>query len=55
MDKLTKKIYETERLILKVLDQSHAGLVLDYYLRNIEFLEKWETIKNDEFYTIQYH
>ena len=46
--------YETERLVLKVLDKSYAELVLDYYLRNKSFLEEWEPIKNEEFYTKQY-
>ncbi len=30
---LTKK-YETERLVLKVLDESYADKMLDYYIRN---------------------
>lgn len=47
-------IYETERLILKVLDKSHAQQVSDYYLRNKHFLEEWEAVKNEEFYTIKY-
>ena len=28
---------ETERLFLRVLDETHAGLVLDYFLRNRGF------------------
>jgi [ribosomal protein S5]-alanine N-acetyltransferase len=36
-----KKVYETEKLILKVLDKSYAELVVDYYLRNKSFLEEW--------------
>jgi ribosomal-protein-alanine N-acetyltransferase len=50
-----QRVYETERLILKVLDQSHAELVVDYYLRNKAFLEEWEPKKSDEFYTRLYH
>jgi hypothetical protein len=34
-----QKVYETERLILKVLDSSYAELVLDYYLRNKLFFK----------------
>lgn len=49
-----QKIYETERLLLKILDQSYAELVLDYYLRNRFFLEEWESIKYEEFYTKKY-
>lgn len=50
-----KKVYETDRLILRVLDKSYADLVLDYYLRNKNFLEEWEDVKSKEFYTKQYH
>lgn len=49
------RVYETERLELKVLDKSYAELVLDYYLRNKLFLDEWEPVKNEEFYTKQYH
>jgi len=49
-----KEVYETQRLLLKVLDRSFAELVLDYYLRNKFFLEEWEAIKSEEFYTKQY-
>lgn len=49
-----RKVYETERLILKVLDKSYAQLVVDYYLRNKSFLEEWEPLKGEEFYTKQY-
>lgn len=48
------KRYETERLILGVLDKSYADLLVDYYLRNKLFLEKWEPIKSDVFYTKEY-
>lgn len=49
-----KKVYETERLNLKVLDKTYADLVLDYYLRNESFLEEWEAKKDKEFYTKEY-
>lgn len=48
------KMYETERLVLKVLDKSSAELVLDYYLRNKSFLKEWEPDRNKLFYTKQY-
>ena len=35
---MNNKIYDTERLTLKVLDKSSAQIVLDYYLRNRSFL-----------------
>lgn len=50
-----QKVYETERLLLKVLDKSYSELVLDYYLRNRSFLEEWEPVKGEEFYTKKYH
>lgn len=46
-------MYETDRLILKVLDETNAGQVLDYYIRNRDFLEEWELKRTDEFYTIE--
>ncbi|MBL4931920.1 GNAT family N-acetyltransferase [Clostridium paridis] len=49
-----KKYYETERLILKVIDKSNAENVIDYYLRNKDFLEEWEPIKNNQFYEKEY-
>lgn len=47
--------YETERLILKVIDSSEAYKVLDYYLRNKEFLSEFEEIRDSSFYTIEDH
>lgn len=49
------KLYETERLYLKVLDAEDAELILDYYLRNKDFLEEWETVRESDFYTIETH
>ena len=47
------KVYETERLILKVLDDTFSGQVLDYYIRNKDFLEEWEPKRPAEFYTLE--
>jgi ribosomal-protein-alanine N-acetyltransferase len=49
MEEFRRMPYETERLILKVLDKSYANLVLDYYIRNAEFLKEWEAVKADDF------
>jgi ribosomal-protein-alanine N-acetyltransferase len=49
-----QKVYETERLQLKVLDESYAEVVLDYYLRNKMFLHQWDPLREEEFYTKQY-
>lgn len=47
------KIYETERLILKVIDESYAKQVLDYFNRNREHLKKFDPLRNESFYTIE--
>jgi len=49
------KVYETNRLVLKVLDEKDANIVLEYYLRNKDFLEEWEAKKSEEYYTLNYH
>ncbi len=46
-------VYETDRLLLKILDPSHAELTLDYYLRNRAFLEEWEPVREEAFYTLE--
>lgn len=46
---------ETERLMLKVLDESYAAPILDYYLRNKDFLTPWEPARPEGFYTLAYH
>lgn len=47
-----QKEYATDRLLLKVLDKSQADQVLDYYIRNRDFLEEWEAEKGEEFYSV---
>ena len=46
-----KTVYETDRLILKVLDASFAEQVLEYFERNKVLLQEWESIKAADFYT----
>ena len=46
---------ETENLTLQTLDSSFAEKVLDYYINNRDFLEKWEPSRDEEFYTISHH
>jgi [ribosomal protein S5]-alanine N-acetyltransferase len=50
-----QKTYETKRLHLEILDPSGATLVADYYRRNRDFLEEWESRRSEEFYTPTYH
>lgn len=48
-----QRVYETDRLILKVLDGTYAEQVLDYYIRNREFLTEWEPKHPVEFFTVE--
>ncbi|SMF86995.1 ribosomal-protein-alanine N-acetyltransferase [Paenibacillus uliginis N3/975] len=43
----------SQRLILKSIDESKAMQVLDYVVRNKEFLERWEVVRNADYYTAQ--
>ena len=45
---------ETERLVLKVLDSSYAPMVLDFFIRNKDFLQQWEPFKEDTFYSLEF-
>ena len=36
--------YQTDRLILKVIKPDEAAQVLDFYLRDKELFEKYETV-----------
>ncbi|SBV90813.1 Ribosomal-protein-alanine acetyltransferase [uncultured Eubacteriales bacterium] len=47
--------YETARLVLKALTPVDAPTVLDYYRRNRSFLEPWEPLRGDDFYTPEFH
>lgn len=50
-----KKIYETERLVLRTVDTSFTKQVLDYYTRNKEFLKPWEPNREESFYKPIFH
>lgn len=50
-----REIYETNRLVLRVLDGSHASLALNYHIRNYDFFKQWEPGKPREFYTTWFH
>ncbi|MEF2967902.1 GNAT family protein [Paenibacillus sp. M1] len=47
-------ILHSERLILKVLDETGAPETLDYVLRNKEFLAPWEPLRSEEYYTLSH-
>jgi len=44
-------VYETDRLFLRILDESFAGRVLDFYERNKVHLDEWESVKDINFYS----
>lgn len=48
------KIYETERLQLREIDESYARQVLQYYDKNRDFLKAWEEYRPDDFFTLEY-
>lgn len=43
--------FHTKRLILKVLNPTHASMVLEFYKKNQLFFEKWEPDRVHNFYT----
>lgn len=47
-------MYESERLILKIIDGEYNCQVAKYYKRNLDFLKAWEGKRTDMFYTSQF-
>lgn len=47
-------VYYTDRLILKVLDESGAQAVLDYYVRNRQFHQPYFAARDDSVFTLAY-
>jgi len=48
-----RAIVETDRLTLRILDATMAESVLAYYKINMAFLQPWEPLRNDGFYTYE--
>lgn len=46
--------YETERLLLKILNKEAAPMVLRFYEDNKEHFEPWEPQRGNNFYTLAY-
>lgn len=46
--------YETQRLSLRILDDTHGGMVTDFYNRNFEEFSKYEPL-SDRARTLTYH
>ncbi|MDP5275773.1 GNAT family N-acetyltransferase [Chengkuizengella axinellae] len=51
MNTLKNTFLETERLILKVIDESYVEKVVDYWNKNKQFLNPWSPLVDDEFFT----
>lgn len=47
-------IYESERLIIKVLDKNYAPMVLDFLSENRDIFEPYEAEKPPNYYTAKY-
>lgn len=47
-------VYETEHLLLKPSYITFSHMVVDYCLRNRTFLEEWEPVREEEFYTSEF-
>lgn len=52
---IKKLILETKRLNLKRLDESFVDIILDFNIRNKNFLSEFEPKKHSDYYTIDYH
>lgn len=46
--------YETNRLILQLLEPDDASMVLNFQLNNISFFEKYEATRPANFYTLEF-
>ncbi len=47
-------IYETDRLILQVLNESYSMQVLTFLSRNRDYFDRYELAKTDNFYTEEF-
>ncbi len=47
------KQYVTSRLKLRMLDEKNAPQVLDYVVRNEQFLFPWEPLRTPDYYTLE--
>lgn len=46
--------YRTERLSMRILDESSAPVVLDYYIRNRNFHQPWFSARTDAAFTLEH-
>ena len=47
-------IYDTRRLMLMLPENAHLDALVDYHIRNKDFLEPWEPERPKDFYTRKY-
>jgi len=47
-------LYQTERLLIRILTSSDAPMVLDFYERNKEAFAPWEPLPDKMFYNLDY-
>lgn len=47
--------YFTRRLQLRTLDETEAEAVLDFHSRNRDFLQQWEPLRDQEYYSLAIH
>jgi ribosomal-protein-alanine N-acetyltransferase len=52
---MIQNIYETDRLVLKLLGKEAAPIVLAFYEDNKSLFEPWEPSRSTNFYTLGYH
>lgn len=52
---IEKLILETERLNLKRSDERFVDIILDFNIRNKDFLSEFEPKKHSDYYTVDYH
>ncbi len=45
--------FATDRTIVKVLESKDAQLMLNYYIKNKEYLAPWEPVRDENFFTLQ--
>ncbi|TVX92640.1 GNAT family N-acetyltransferase [Paenibacillus agilis] len=50
-----KPIWITNHISLKVIDETNSKEVLDFVVRNTDFLKPWEVERNADYYSIAYH
>jgi len=48
-------VIKTERLVMRILDPTFAKKVSDFHIRNRDFHEKWDPLRDESYYREEYH